>query len=214
MNKKNYSRIKIKSRFDWKKKRKIGGSDLAVIVGEGKRQTKKDIWKRICFGIEKERNNPRMIEGAKEEKHILALIAIEHPEWKIQKPPVKNWLFVRKDNPYMTLSPDALFNSKKSAIEIKDICIYRQQQLMDYENGIIPKQYYYQIIQYFIVINTLQDLYFYVRIKIMKGKEIDYVKELCYHFNRNDFLEEIERCYQIEKSFIEEYIIPQIEPSD
>lgn len=207
-----YSKITFQNRKKWLNARKIGGSDLAVIVGEGKRGTPEDIVNRICFNKDKFKTSKLMEEGAKAEGPIIELFKIEHPNIKITKAPKNNWLFVRQGDEFMTVSPDALGNKCTVGLEIKHCRAYRKSQLEEWKHGIIPKQYYYQIIQYFIVINTLKEIYLNVRLLVMEKGEIEHIEELCYHFNRIDFIEEIERCYLLEKAFINLYIIPKVLP--
>lgn len=199
------------------KARRIGGSDLATIMGEGKWQTINDIFTRLVYPDREKTNNldnnPRVQEGAKAEEHIRALFELEHPNFKVIAPPKENWLFVKNANEYITVSPDGLFNNYTGAIEIKDTEVYNDKQLENWKCGILPRQYFYQIMQYFIVLNTVQDIYLIARIKVMKNRELDHVEELTYHFDRKEFKEEIARCLKIEKTFIKKYVLTKTRPN-
>lgn len=214
---KKYEELTFKSREEWKGSRGIGGSDLATIMGEGKWQTINDIFNRLCYPERVKSNNldnnPRVKEGAQAEEYIRNLFALEHPHLKIINPPQNNWLFVKQNNRYITVSPDGLFNDYTGGIEIKDVEVYSNKALEDWKSGIIPRQYYYQLMQYFIVINTLKEIYLIARIKIMKNKELDHVEELIYHFERTNFKEDIKRCEKIETKFIEKYILTKTRPN-
>ena len=203
----NYIEMHFKSREEWKKARKIGGSDLATIMGEGKWQTINDIYTRLINpgkAKDKLKNNARVQEGAKAEEFIRALWQLEHKQYKIINPPKNNWLFVRKDNDFISVSPDGISEDYKCGLEIKDVEVYKNVDLEKWRNGILPKQYFYQVMQYFIVINTLTEIYLVARIKIMKDKKLDHVEEYEYHFERENFKEDIEKCLEAETKFIKE----------
>lgn len=215
--KKTYQEILFNNREEWKKARRIGGSDLATIMGEGKWQTISDIYTRLVYPERAKSNNldnnPRVQEGARAEEHIRNLFALEHPNIKVINPPSENWLFVRNDNEFITVSPDGILDDYTGALEIKDIEIYSNKQLESWKSGDIPKQYFYQIMQYFIVLNTVKDIYLVARIKVMNSGELDHVEEYTYHFDRDNFKEEIKKCLQIEKAFIKKYVITQTRPN-
>ena len=215
--KKNYTEILFNNREEWKKARRIGGSDLATIMGEGKWQTISDIYTRLVYPERAKNNNldnnPRVQEGARAEEHIRNLFALEHPSIKVINPPSENWLFVRNDNEFITVSPDGILDDYTGALEIKDVEIYSNKQLESWKSGDIPKQYFYQIMQYFIVLNTVKDIYLVARIKVMNSGELDHVEEYTYRFDRINFKEEIKNCLQIEKAFIKKYVITQTRPN-
>lgn len=215
--KKTYQEILFNNREEWKKARRIGGSDLATIMGEGKWQTISDIYTRLVYPERTKSNNldnnPRVQEGARAEEHIRNLFALEHPNIKVINPPSENWLFVRNDNEFITVSPDGILNDYTGALEIKDVEIYSNKQLESWKSGDIPKQYFYQIMQYFIVLNTVKDIYLVARIKVMNYGELDHIEEYTYHFDRDNFKEEIKKCLQIEKAFIKKYVITQTRPN-
>ena len=179
--KKTYQEILFNSRKEWKKARRIGGSDLATIMREGKWQTISDIYTRLVYPERAKSNNldnnPRVQEGARAEEHIRNLFALEHPNIKVINPPSENWLFVRNDNEFITVSPDGILDDYTGALEIKDVEIYSNKQLESWKCGDIPKQYFYQIMQYFIVLNTVKDIYLVARIKVMNSGELDHVEE-------------------------------------
>ncbi len=214
-----YTEFRFENRDEWLNARGIGGSDLATIMGEGKWQTIQDVFNRLCYPDRCKKNNldknPRVQEGAQAEEFIRNLWALEHPKYKVIAPPKGNWLFVKNNNKYMTVSPDGLLNEDYTgAIEIKDVEVYSERQLQNWKDAVIPPQYFYQIMQYFIVINTIQEIYLIARIKVMKNKELDHVEEYNYHFTRSEFKDKIKECEKVEKAFIKKYIIPQIRPNN
>ena len=217
MAKRTFKEIRFNNREEWKGARRIGGSDLATLMGEGKWQTINDIYTRLVFPDRVKSNNldnnPRVKEGAQAEEHIRNLFALEHPNIKVINPPEENWLFVRNDNEFITVSPDGILDDYTGALEIKDVEIYSNKQLESWKGGDIPRQYFYQIMQYFIVLNTVKDIYLVARIKVMNNGELDHVEEYTYHFDRINFKEEIKNCLQIEKAFIKKYVIPKERPN-
>lgn len=196
---------KFKSRENWKKARKIGGSDLGAIFGVNKWETSEEVVDRIKNGNETFKENARMVEGAKAEEFIRNLWQLEHPNYKVIAPPKNNWLFVKKYHPFMTVSPDAILNEDYSgALEIKDVEIYKKDVYEMWKSGNIPIQYFYQVMQYFVVINTLNEVYLVARLKIMFPAKLDHIEEISYHFTREEFKETIKECYEKERQFIKE----------
>ena len=212
----NYVELNFESRDTWRLARRIGGSDLATIMGEGKWQTINDIYTRLIYPDRAKSknldNNARVQEGVKAEEHIRALFEIEH-DYKIINPPKNNWLFVRKDNDFISVSPDGLSEDYTCGLEIKDVEVYANKDLEKWRNGELPKQYFYQIMQYFIVINTLTEVYLVARIKVMKGHALDHIEEYEYHFTRKEFKQTIKECYLIETAFIDKYIKTHTRPN-
>lgn len=217
MAKKTFKEIRFDNREEWKKARRIGGSDLATLMGEGKWQTINDIFNRLVHPSRVKKNNldknARVQEGAKAEEHIRNLFKLEHPKIKVIDPPKENWLFVKNSNEYITVSPDGILNNYKGALEIKDVEVYNEKQLENWKCGVLPRQYFYQIMQYFIVLNTVKEIYLVARIKIMKNHELDHVEELTYHFDRNNFKEEIKKCLKVEQAFIKKYVLTKTRPN-
>ena len=214
---KKFKEIHFDTREEWKLARRIGGSDLATIMGEGKWQTINDLFTRIVYPErakdKKLDKNSRVQEGTQAEKYIRALWQLEHKGYKIIEPPKENWLFVKNNHDFISVSPDGISEDYKCGLEIKDVEVYKNADLEKWKNGEIPKQYFYQIMQYFIVINTLEEIYLVARIKIMKDRKLDHIEEFNYHFTRANFKKEIKSCLEIETKFIEKYIMKKIRPN-
>lgn len=216
MDTKNYVELHFDNRETWKLARRIGGSDLATIMGEGKWQTIGDIYTRLIYPDrvkDKLKNNKRVEEGAKAEKYIRALWQLEHPQYKIIEPPEHNWLFVRKDNDFISVSPDGISEDYTCGLEIKDVEVYKNADLEKWRSGELPRQYFYQLMQYFIVINTLTEIYLVARIKVMKGHSLDHVEEYEYHLERKNFKKDLQECFKIESAFIDKYIKTHTRPN-
>ena len=213
----NYVELNFESRDTWKLARRIGGSDLATIMGVGRWETPGDIYTRLIYPDRAKSknldNNARVQNGVKAEPHIRALWAIAHPEYKIINPPENNWLFVRKDNDFISLSPDGLSEGYVCGLEIKYLVVYSNKDLEKWRNGNIDPQYFYQVMQYFIVINTLTKVYLVVRIQVMKGETLDHIEEFEYLFQRKEFKQTIKECYLIETAFIDKYIKTHTRPN-
>lgn len=214
---KDFKILTFNDKEEWCKARRIGGSDLATIMGEGKWQTINDVYTRLIYPDRAKNNkldnNKRVQEGTKAEKYIRELWQLEHSNYRVYPAPCENWLFVRNDNEFISVSPDAILNDYTGALEIKDIEVHSNKELEKWKNADIKKQYFYQIMQYFIVINTLQEVYLVARIKVMNGQTLDYVVEYCYHFTRKEFKKTINECLKIESAFIEKYIKTHTRPN-
>lgn len=213
----NYVELNFESRDAWRLARRIGGSDLATIMGVGRWETPGDIYTRLIYPDRAKSknldNNSRVQNGVKAEPHIRALWAIAHPEHKIINPPENNWLFVRKDNDFISVSPDGLSEGYVCGLEIKYLVVYSNKDLEKWRNGNIDPQYFYQVMQYFIVINTLTKVYLVVRIQVMKGETLDHIEEFEYLFQRKEFKQTIKECYLIETAFIDKYIKTHTRPN-
>lgn len=160
MKSKSYTIEKFKSKEEWLKHRGIGGSDAAVIMGEGKWKTKYDLYNEVVLKrIPKDKKNSRMAQGVAAESHIRELFFIHNPQYKAIRPPKRSyWLFTSKENPVLTLTPDSLAKDKSDKLlfaEIKDMAIYSNKEVDLLKSGAIPSQYKYQCLHYFVVIKEL-----------------------------------------------------------
>lgn len=215
----------FKSKKQWLKNRKIGGTDLATVVdGVGRWQTINDLYDRLVnSNVEIKKDTQAMANGRNAEKHILALFLTQTPHLR----PIRHkqgYLFiVKKNEPYLTLSPDCLIkdtrNGEKGFVEIKLKQIYSEQTIGNYLGDLKKQepQYYWQLIHYFIVENTLQFGYLVVAFQV-KRKEgdiwindkiiIDSLK-----VNRQDVQGDIKTAKSKLKDFINNNVIKHVRPT-
>lgn len=67
-------------------------------------------------------------------------------------------MWTREDEPRIAISPDGYMRDLTEAVEVKCLEVWRQIEAI--EENTIPKDYIPQAIQYFVVNDTLQKLYF------------------------------------------------------
>lgn len=202
----------------WLGKRGIGGSDVGALMQVSKWQTFNDVFNRL-LGKAKDKDdlakkNKRVAEGQKAEKYIWNLYAIEHPDKKVVTAAInKVWLFFSNKNVRITVSPDALVQigsgddkEYTEGVEIKDVEVHSKKELEKWQTGNIPEQYFYQVMQYMVVINTLKKVTLVARIKVMKEKELDHIEEYYYEYSRKEWKDTIKFVGWLENEFIERYV--------
>ena len=169
--KRTFVKEKFKTKAEWLKARGIGGSDAAVIMGEGAWKTKAQLYDEVILkkGV-KDISNERMQEGVKSEDHIRKLFLIHNKEYKAVEPPKRSyWLYRRKDFPTLTLTPDCLATDemgKHLFIEIKDKVCYGRKEIEAYKQGMIDTQYKWQCLHYFVVLDDIQYGYLLVNFNL------------------------------------------------
>lgn len=134
---------------------RIGGSglkDIIVFRGEGE---KKAFYQLIADRLA----IPKDDENAMDRGHRLEVEAIEELEKKIDKVFIKDLhIWEREDNNSITVSPDGYSSDLKEAVEVK--CLNTAEHIESLITGEYPSQYRYQVLQYFIVNDKLEKLYF------------------------------------------------------
>lgn len=216
---KAYSKEVYRTRKEWLKQRGIGGSSASAVINESKWQTPLDVYNTIkSTEVKEEQPNHRMIVGTLAEEHIRELFALEHPQFKVIAPPKrKHWLFRRKDYPLITLTPDGLFQDKETkemyGLEIKHVELRNRKVREEWENNILPSEYYYQCLHYMVVMEELKAVWLVARLNYFRPSDedntewqLDYVVEKTIIVNRSDFEKEIETLKKGEIDFIENYI--------
>lgn len=215
----------FKTKKAWLENRKIGGTDLATVVnGVGRWQTINDLYDRLVNGkTENKKDTQIMANGRNAEQHINALFLMETPHLRPLRHKQGYLLITKKNAPYLTLSPDCLVkdntNGKKGFIEIKLKQVYNEKQIANYLGNLKDEepQYYWQLIHYFIVENSLQFGYLVVAFQV-KRKEgetwqndkiiIDSLK-----VNRQDVSDDIKTAKAKLKDFINNNVVKHVRPS-
>jgi putative phage-type endonuclease len=153
-----YKDIEQKSE-EWKKLRqgKITGTGLSKVVG-GKVARETYLYEllaeRLATGVSSE-------ENAMDRGNRLESVAIEEFEKKTGKIVEIFGFCEDNDNEFITNSPDGLIDVKRKyseAIEVK--CLASGKHVRAWLENEIPSEYYAQAIQYFIVNEDLEKLYF------------------------------------------------------
>lgn len=223
MKRKNYI-TKIYSDEGWHNARKktIGGSEAAAVVGKSAWLTPNDLYNKLVLGKEKAvPENERMKTGTLAENHIRQLYALDNPKLKIKHPPVrKHWFFIRKDKPYLSCTPDGLGEDAegKFGIEVKHKELRSKEDKNAWEGGLLPDQYYYQLLQYLVVLNDLVKVILVAHLVYFTFNEetkewvYDHAEERPFVLYRQDVQSHIAYLENKETSFYENNILGRKRP--
>lgn len=178
----------------WLKNRKkyIGGSDVACIMGYNPWKTNVQLYREKKGIVEPDdlSDNPLVIYGTKAEEHIRALFALDHPNLTVEYVPNNSWH--NTEFPFAAASLDGFTtdeNGRKGILEIKTATITSKQQALKWKDGHIPDNYYCQVLYY---------------LGVTEFEFVDLRARLKYDFPDNKYV--IERDYHIERSEVEQDI--------
>lgn len=189
----------------------IGGSEAAAVVNKSKWLTANDLYNKLALNKAKVvKSNERMEEGKITEKFIRGLFEYDFKnEFELIKLPTRNrCIFIRKDKKYLSCTPDALARNKDSkrlwGIEFKNVELFTREDKDIWENKDLPDQYYFQNLQYLVVLTDLEGVVLYAHLKYFKFDEekdkwvFDHAEDKAYPmyrkevFNHVSFLEKKE----------------------
>lgn len=105
-------------------------------------------------------------------------------------------MWTRDDNESIAVSPDGVIGETE-AVEVK--CLGSEYHLKAIIENEIPEEYYFQKLQYFIVNDKLERLYF-----VMYDPRIESRPYYCFVVERADVQEEIDQYLAYQKKMIEE----------
>lgn len=191
--------ISLKTKTEWKTKRKIGGTDLCAIVnGKGRWNTIIDVYNRVALGKEqKDQSNEKTRQGTLAENHIRQLFLLQNPDLDALYNPNNIILCVSDLSDYITLSPDTMvshrFTKEEGFIEIKYREITSENKIGDYLLNLKEQepQYYWQLIHYFMVMEKATFGYFVVAFVVKKRGKYEKTIIESLKINREDVKEDI-----------------------
>lgn len=105
-------------------------------------------------------------------------------------------MWVREDNDSIAISPDG-FIGETEAVEVK--CLGSEIHLKAIIEEEIPDEYHFQVLQYFIVNDKLEKLYF-----VMYDPRIASRSYYCFVVTREEMQEEVDQYLAYQKKMIEE----------
>jgi putative phage-type endonuclease len=180
---------------EWHQKRKtaLTGTMLKSIMGTPKARQDaiyEAIGNRLAVGIEDEEENP-MARGNRLEGEARIMF-----EFEMNKKVQETGFAEDDENPQIANSPDGLIGDNE-AIEIK--CLGRKNHVKVWLTNQVPDDYYWQVIQYFVVNENLQKLYFVAYHPEIKVHPMHIIE-----VNKNDILEDIEKAKKNENVFLKE----------
>lgn len=185
---------RYKSREKWLEARKkyIGGSDVACILGLNPWKTNQQLYreKKGLVMPDDLSDNPLVAYGTNAEPHIRALFELDHKELKVEYIPDNSWRNTKY--PFAAASLDGSTedeNGRKGILEIKTASITSGQQASKWKDR-IPDNYYCQVLFY---------------LGVTEWDYVDLRANLKYQFP-NEPLKIITNDYHIERSEVEEDI--------
>jgi predicted phage-related endonuclease len=223
--KKKSKRVVFKNKEDWLafKDNTIGGSEASAVVGKSKWLTTDDLYNKFVLDKRKVITaNSRMTDGIKSEPLIVEQFAIDDKRYKVKMQKNPYILFHRIDKPYLSVSPDRLatfiLTGHSVGIEVKDIEILNHHEKESWEMGLLPDQYFYQALQYFVVLEELEEVIVLAHLNFMKYDETtntmihDKSITTPYRLFRKEMVKEIKWLEKKETEFWENHIVPKKRP--
>lgn len=131
------------------RRRAVGGSEVAALLGIGKWESRFSLWHRKAGVISAQEDNPQMEWGRRLEPVILAKYAEEHPD----RPVASSGTFTRTDRPWQIASPDAVAGPGR-IVEVKTARDDRDDQWGEPGSDEIPVYYRAQCIWYLDVLGV------------------------------------------------------------
>ena len=221
---KQYKKESYPSKQEWLDNRGIGGSSAAAICNQSKWLTAGDVYNELALHKHKKvSENERMMEGTLTEPSIRNLFSFDFKnKYIVKNPPKKSfWLFRRIDKPYITLTPDGLLKEIKTnrngALEIKNVEMIKSDIRQLWENNMLPVQYYYQCLHYFIAKPDIEFVVLYAHLKYyeLEGKEwkFSHAIDKAYFIEKSDVIADIDFLEKKETSFYEKHILVKKRPA-
>ena len=144
------------TREEWLQERKkgIGGSDAAAIVGMNPYKTNVQLWKEKTGMVEAEdiSEKPFVKYGTLAEEHLRAIFALDYPIYEVEHE--ENSIIKHPKYDFLFASLDGKLRNKETGelgiLEIKTSNILTSQHKEKWDNR-IPQNYYIQILHYMLV---------------------------------------------------------------
>lgn len=158
--------VRFEDKEEWEEFRvgKITGSRLKKLIVKRGTEMKKDYYDLIAerLAVPHELDDmPSMQRGNVLEPEAVTLFMEEMRD--TNGVPMEEWeaglvVWQREDNPYIALSPDCYHIDLEKAVEVK--CLNSGEHIKAFLTQEIPEEYDEQSVQYFIVNDKLETLYF------------------------------------------------------
>ena len=194
----------------------IGGSEAAAIIGKSKWLTADDLYNKLANGKEKKvAVNEKMVRGTKAEEHIRAIFALDLAKGfkLVRLPAKKKAMWVRRDKPYISCTPDSLATNVKTGkrwgVEFKYVEIIKTEDRNVWEGGLIPDQYFCQILQYMIAIPDLEGVVLFAHLQYFKKDDesetwvYDHAVDKPYFVAKKDVMPQLDYLEKKETEFME-----------
>ena len=164
---------------------KITGTRLKDVVLKRTKKPKIGFYEIIAESVAIPVNENMMLRGKELEEFAIKEFA------KKTKKEVSNELVIwqREDNEKIAISPDGVI-SKTEAVEVK--CLGHARHIEALLTQVIPNEYHYQVLQYFVVNDDLEKLYF-VFYDPQVTKDLFWIE-----VTREELGDEIKECLELE----------------
>jgi len=144
------------NREEWLEERKkgIGGSDVACILGMSPYKTNVELWEeKIGIREPEDISQKEYVQnGILAEDPIAQLFAIDYPQYEVVN--IENEIIRNEEYPFIQVSPDRRLIEKETGrqgfLEIKHVEILNSAQYQKWKDNNIPMNYYTQTLQYFL----------------------------------------------------------------
>lgn len=187
---------KYDSEEDWLEGRTgcISGSKLGGLLSKRDKKPLKGYYSLIAERIA----IPANMENVMDRGHRLEDDAIDRFEKETGIKIIRDLvIWRRKDDPNIIVSPDGYTKDLKTAVEIK--CLNSASHIEAILTNQIPAEYKEQVIQYFVVSEKLETLYF-----IMFDPRLPNKDYLCFTFKREEMQEEIAEYLELEREVLKQ----------
>ena len=196
------------ARQEWlnSRKRGIGGSDAAAVIGQNPYMTNVELWE-IKTGRKEQAgvSNKECVKfGVAAESFIRELFALDNPEYKITNEPFK--ISKNPQYPFIIGTFDGIIEDGKTwqtgLLEIKTGTIRRSSDWNKWGGNIMPQNYYIQILHYFLVREDFEFAVLKARLSEKKyngGRDVIHIKQ--YEIKRSDCLNDMEMLLKAEQEF-------------
>lgn len=188
--------IKYETKEEWfaGRKTKITGSRLKDIVVLRGTEKKQGFWELLAERLsipDNESDNPMQRGNDLEAEAIKAF-----EEYEGKKVDTDLVIWTRDDDESIAISPDG-FIGETEAVECK--CLASARHLEAYFTNKVPKEYWFQALQYFIVNEKLEQLHF-----VMYDPRIPQKPYFKITIERDTVKEEVEQYLEYQRNVLEE----------
>lgn len=197
---------------EWLEERKkgIGGSDAAIIIGKNPYKTTIDLWEEKIGLKEAEdiSNKPRVKYGTDMEPILRESFRIKNPQYEVSH---EEYSIIRHPKyPFLFASLDGQLVDKETGelgiLEIKTSEILKSMQKEKWKDG-IPPNYYCQVLHYLNVTG-----YSFVKVFAELTYADDYQATKTYDIYRKDVENDIKYLEEKEIEFWNNFVIPKKQP--
>lgn len=198
----------LKDRVEWLKHRKrfIGGSDAAAVIGQNPYKTNVDLWEEKLELVSPEdiSNKPCVQFGVDAEPIIRELFKLSYPQYKVEYIDNNSW--TNSKYPFAAVSHDGwiteIATDKKGIWECKTTEIMTSAAKAKWDNQ-ISNNYYVQLIHSLMIREDCEFAHLTALLTYkIKGQEL-YQQVKNYHIERSDVVEDIEYLAEKEAEFWE-----------